>query len=341
MKRLGILAAVAVLIGPPVTGGTAVGGRERVDLRAPKGVKVISYRNAGYELKRSGDKIRIRVDTSPLGTRAPFHLPPMEQEAVDPVQRLARAITAGAETHYAAVSRILGWVSSNIEYRLDRSADQGAEDVLKRRSAYCTGYARLSVALLKASGIPAREVAGIVLEEGPEGGAQYHRWIEVYYPTVGWSFSDPVHSHHYVPATYLRLASSKVHRDAIRIPSLILDRRDGVVAVDIYPYGAGAILGRRNSEEQRASALRITAADFDQASELVAELRGAGENRRMALRGGEGTFIGLGPGTYRLRLTGPGYPGLQGRLQVAAGERRWLQLPTLADGAAKDFQEGK
>ncbi len=73
----------------------------------------------------------------------------MASTASGPVERLASSLTAGAETHYEAVSRILGWVSRHLEYELDRSQPQTAEAVLDRRSGYCTGVARLTVALLE------------------------------------------------------------------------------------------------------------------------------------------------------------------------------------------------
>ncbi len=338
MLRLGFFLALATLLVPPLWAGTAMAGRDQVDLLAPYGVEVTSYSNIGYELLRSGRHIRIRVNMSPLGNGSAFRLPPpSEVTPTDDVTRLARALAAGADNHYAAISRILGWVSANIDYDLDRQASQGAGEVLGRRSAYCTGYARLSVALLRSVGIEAREVAGIVLEEGPGGEAQFHRWIEVHYPGVGWSFSDPARSHHFVPATYLRLASSRLRPDATRIPRLLLDQLDDLVAVDIYPYGPPSVLGRRNTHAQRASALRITT---EEGLDLTAELDGAGFQKRLVLRDGEGTFLGLGPGIYRVRVTGQGYPGVQGRLRVAAGERQWLRLPE-TDHHPTVVREGK
>ena len=70
---------------------------------------------------------------------------------------------------------------------LDRGAPQDAQSVLARRSAYCTGVARLTVALLDALAIPAREVAGYVVDDLPQGGRSgFHRWIEVFYDDRGW-----------------------------------------------------------------------------------------------------------------------------------------------------------
>ncbi|MCB1035266.1 MAG: transglutaminase domain-containing protein, partial [Acidobacteria bacterium] len=319
-------ATLALLSLSPVTAsaGTAVAGRAWAELEVPRGVEVEAYRNLGYELRREGERLRVLVDAVPLESTEPFELPKAEEGTDDPVERLARALTAGSRNHYEAVSRILGWVSANVSYELDRQAPQNATAVLDRRTAYCTGFARLSVALLQAAGIRAREVAGMVLQGEPGGKAQFHRWIEVFYPKAGWAFSDPARSHHFVPATYLRLASSRVRVDGAPTRQLLIRQADGLVPVDLYPHGSEAVRARRNTELQKASVLRITAqAGLD----LEATLEGGGKTRRLALRRGEGTFLGLSPGTYRLRLAGEGYPSLAGSLRLAAGERRWFQAP--------------
>lgn len=81
------------------------------------------------------------------------------------------------------------------------------EVVLERGSGDAEEVARLAVALLQAVGIDARTVRGRVVgmpDIGSPRGA--HVWIEVRYPERGWVFSDPLHFHHYVPATYVRFA---------------------------------------------------------------------------------------------------------------------------------------
>jgi transglutaminase-like putative cysteine protease len=89
---------------------------------------------------------------------------------------------------------------------------QDAPTVLRRRTAYCTGTARLAVALLTAVGIEAREVPGYVYASAGSDDVRpgFHRWIEVRYPDRGWAFSDPLASQHFVPATYLRLAAESL-----------------------------------------------------------------------------------------------------------------------------------
>jgi hypothetical protein len=215
------------------------------------------------------------------------------------VATVAGGAAAGAASRYEAVSRVLGWVAANVRYELDRAADQSPLAVLERRRAYCTGVARLSVALLAALDIPAREVAGWVAPAGDGAGIAgggFHRWIEVYYPDRGWVFSDPLLSHHFVPATYLRLASERLAADAGG--GLLLARNERLAPVDVYREGPAGIRARRNHSRQLAGVLAVEAG----LAEGVAELEGLGMRRTQPLRAGRGTFLGLEPGRYALRL---------------------------------------
>jgi len=297
---------LALLLPGAAAGAEAriVAGRDRAEAEPPAGAAVRAYANAGYRLTlRADGGVTIDVDLAPLGSRAAFTPPaPGEPSAV---ARVARAVTVGARDRYDAVGRLLSWVSGNVAYELDRSADQSPEAVLARRSAYCTGLARLSVALLAAVGIEAREVPGYVLEDvrgGPPAG--FHRWIEVRYPDRGWVFSDPLASHHFVPATYLRLDDARL--DGSPGTGLLLARHDDVREIDVVP-GRMPVRGYRvrpNESTRRAAALLLRLAP---AVEGDATLEGGpGGPRTVALAGGRGAFLGLEPGRYELKVRAAG-----------------------------------
>ncbi len=216
----------------PDRAGVSVTGAQRVVASVPAGVLVPSYRNDGYRIislatidERS--LVEIEIELEP-GARTVQHIRfpteplaavPLRQESwgsgdrgrkrasddPDPLGKLARTLTRRSSTRAEAVQEVLGWVARNIDYELDRAADQEPLAVLNRRSAYCTGIARLSVALLEAVNIEAREVFGYLLEGLAGSPAGYHRWIEVHYPGLGWRFSDPMTSLDFVTAHYLRL----------------------------------------------------------------------------------------------------------------------------------------
>lgn len=289
-----LASTLALVLASSLVGqATAVEGIDRVWVRAPEGATFLPYANAGYQARQVGDLFEIRVEAVPLESRAPFSLPARRGGAIEEV---ARAVSAGSDSRYEAVSRLLAWVARSIEYRLDREAPQDAGAVLERRSGYCTGQARLTVALLEAVGIEAREIPGFVFGEGTTGG--FHRWVEVYYPDRGWVYSDPGRSHHYVPATYLPLAATELVPARLDGGSLV-DRMDHILPVDLFPGPPEGVKVRRNRPRQIAGAVRVRV-EGDPHGEAILE----GQGRRWsAPLGPQGsTFLGLEPGLYSLRL---------------------------------------
>lgn len=327
-----LLAAGAVVLGLAGAAqgqGLAVEGEDAARILVPVGATVEPYRNAGYSLRVDDGEVRVRSEAQPLRSATPF-VPPRGEAAADPVGRLARSLASGSRTEFEAVGKILGWVSREIRYVADRQAAQDAGAVLARRSGYCTGIARLSVALLRAVGVEAREVAGWVAGSGPRNeGAAYHRWIEVLYPDRGWVFSDPLSSHNWVPASYVRLASEQVDRDGLD-GGLILERRDRVAAVDVWNEAASAVRACRNEARQRAGSLRVEVAGGD-AGRLT--LTGLGKRRTSPLQLGAAVFVGLEPGQYLLRVDLPGRPALLRSVRMHARVKSAIYFPPLRAGA--------
>jgi hypothetical protein len=296
IRRVMAWGVFAAAVAAAARAGVAVEGSDRARLVAPSGARMENYRGAGYTLIVSGDEAEVRVDAWPLRSQERFREPP--GAPADGIGKLARGIVAGADRRFDAVSRVLGWVSRNLRYELDRTLPQDAESVLERRSGYCTGVARLTVALLRSLDIPAREVAGwVVREQGGTGISGYHRWLEVYYPDRGWVMSDPLSSHHFVPATYLRLAAETVTGDS---GGLLLERDDRLSTVDLFEPAAEGVRARRNVERQLWAALDVSVGS---GAAGVAVLRGDGHEWTQSLIGGRAVFIGLAPGEYRLRVS--------------------------------------
>lgn len=298
-----------------------VRGSDKATMLVPAGVQVDSYSNSGYRLVVADSVAQVEVDLAPLESRQGFD-ERLLSPARTPEARVARAVAAGAKTRFEAVSRILGWISANVRYELDRSLAQDSRSVLARRSAYCTGTARLSVALLDSLAIPAREIAGYVVEEIPGGpGSGFHRWIEVFYDDRGWVFSDPLASQNFVAATYLRLASSVVESE-LPGSALLLSRDNGIEEFDLLaPTPARLVLARANGSARRTAALRVIAPGFSGAQ---AELIGPGKRRRSeSVRDGTALFLGLVPATYEVQIRA------RGRLE--ATQQITIHGPVLAD----------
>jgi hypothetical protein len=304
----------------PTAAGRAVDGRDAARVLAPPGARVSDYQGAGYRLTVRGGEALVEVDASPLCSAAAFTPP---GRAGDALARLARAQVSGAATRYEAISRILGWVARHVDYRLDRGEPQTAAAVLARRSGYCTGIARLTVALLGAAGIEAREVAGYVADDGSGDGVRgYHRWIEAYLPDRGWVMSDPLASHHYVPATYVRLAAGDLRPES-GLEGVLLERDDRVAIVDFAPGAGPGVTVRRNARRRLAAALEVR---LEGAAAGQAVLVGPATVYRHALVDGGFTFVGLEPGNYQLRLELPGGAVLERPVELPDRERAGLRL---------------
>ncbi len=119
------------------------------------------------------------------------YLPPTARtQSADPeIKKYAAAATEGAKTPFEKVARLAMFTNSLITY--DESVVGQKKDarwVLDNRRGVCVEYATLFVALARASGIPARYVAGYAYSEKFNGWLG-HAWAEAY---VGeWVPVDP------------------------------------------------------------------------------------------------------------------------------------------------------
>ncbi|MGC9349361.1 MAG: SUMF1/EgtB/PvdO family nonheme iron enzyme [Anaerolineae bacterium] len=112
----------------------------------------------------------------------------------------AQELVAGATRQSEAVDSVVAWVRGNIEYDYTFSFPNDALSVFQNGTGVCRGFSTLTVALLRAAGIPSRVTGGCVNwhTEAGEG----HAWVEVYYPDVGWVASDPQVSANYITTGY-------------------------------------------------------------------------------------------------------------------------------------------
>ena len=118
----------------------------------------------------------------------PFLLSEPQYQSDHPrIRELARQILGDETDSWAAAKKVNRWVFENIEKRF--TADfSNALQTLNSGRGDCGEHAALAVALMRAAGIPARPVVGLIYWP-PGKGFGYHAWIEVY---VGqWIQMDP------------------------------------------------------------------------------------------------------------------------------------------------------
>ena len=100
----------------------------------------------------------------------------------------ARAAGAGAGTLLASVNNVVQWIYANVRYeRGYTSVNTTAADVLVSMRGVCQDQAHLCLAMLRALGIPARYVSGLLTRQPGET----HAWVDFLHPLLGWLPADP------------------------------------------------------------------------------------------------------------------------------------------------------
>lgn len=139
----------------------------------------------------------------------------MVQSGDSDIIELSKTLAGGAATEFEAVSSIMNFIADNIKYTYN-PVQYDARYTLANRSGNCQNFAHLSMALLRAAGIPARIVGGISLKEQwkvpideersvvqgmGQGG---HAWMEIYFPDLGWLSYDPQQSRQFTSSRHIK-----------------------------------------------------------------------------------------------------------------------------------------
>lgn len=102
------------------------------------------------------------------------------------IEQLASDLSSGVAFQIDVVGRILAWVQDNVRMAQcdEFIAQSDAVWTLENRFGNCVNFAHLTVALIRAAGIPAVPVSGVVADsENPPVG---HAWVAVYFTDLGW-----------------------------------------------------------------------------------------------------------------------------------------------------------
>lgn len=116
----------------------------------------------------------------------------------------AKEIAGGETDSYAVAKKVVAWVGRTMTKDYGASADR-ATDVLRTLRGDCTEHSLLSIALLRALGIPARRVDGVVYVQNADGAPAlyWHEWVEAWVGT--WTQLDPTFGQPVADATHLTL----------------------------------------------------------------------------------------------------------------------------------------
>jgi transglutaminase-like putative cysteine protease len=158
------------------------------------------YVGANYRLhviERGPNRVTCEVVVWPdVASSAPYPVSPVYAEHLGSDEVIqadhplivaqAADLVEGATTQAEVVERVVAFVREHVAYTPVAARD--AVSVLETGEGDCVGYGNLSLALLRAAGIPARRVLGVLVRQGSW---ENHCWVDVHHGDVGWISVDP------------------------------------------------------------------------------------------------------------------------------------------------------
>lgn len=209
----GPLQRVRVFGGPP-DAGVLFGGHPVISVQRRSAIRVFQDRTGDIRYVGSDAPVYTIVSARPrpaedaLRAAAPpddrLGRPYLQLPArLDPrIPRLADSLTAGRTARIDRVRAIERHFAAGFAYTLDlpeTARDATLEGFLfRRRAGHCEYYSTAMVVLLRAAGIPARNVTGFLGGEWNDfgdylavTGNDAHSWVEVWMGEMGWVPFDP------------------------------------------------------------------------------------------------------------------------------------------------------
>ncbi len=110
--------------------------------------------------------------------------------SADPaVTRLAASIVKGETNPYRAAKAIYDWLIHSLKWTAGDDK-RSVLDALAARQSGSWNYGIIATALLRAAGVPALPVAGLLVD--PSRATVRHSWVEFLVPGFGWVPMDPI-----------------------------------------------------------------------------------------------------------------------------------------------------
>lgn len=169
-----------------------IGPNQKVNVKADV---LADVKYLKYDLSKSGTNKDI-----PKNLIATYTKPTKYWQSDNPeIAAKAKEITNGKATVADQISAINKYVINTLEYNNEKikyNIRQGSLKALQNpANVVCLEYSDLTIALLRAAGIPARMPVGYGysgdLKLSPSVSDSLHSWVETYIPNVGWINLDP------------------------------------------------------------------------------------------------------------------------------------------------------
>ncbi len=189
------------------------------------------------------------------------------------VRTLATQITAATPSRSAAVAAIEAYLRAHERYTLAAPVPAAGRDsvdafLFGSHEGFCEQFASAEVVLLRSVGVPARLATGLASGQSDGRGsrlftqADAHAWVEVAYPGLGWSPSDPTAGSQLVAARSGLLDRIRGFAARLGRTPLLRAATAAGLAVALLAGVGGWLLGRRGllARRRRATLAPVTAA---------------------------------------------------------------------------------
>lgn len=127
----------------------------------------------------------------------------------------AKEILGETTDAFEATEKLCHWVNEEMQSTFSARLTNALE-VFESMEGDCTEHSVLFIALARAAGLPAREVAGLIYVHGAQPGFYFHQWAKVW---VGqWIDVDPTFNQPLADVTHIKLAEGDLMQQARIIP---------------------------------------------------------------------------------------------------------------------------
>ncbi|MBI5779555.1 MAG: transglutaminase domain-containing protein [Planctomycetes bacterium] len=140
----------------------------------------------------------------------------------------AKAIVKDERDALKTTNLLCEWVFQNLKKERGAVAEKSAAETLRDKAGDCTEHAILLCALGRASGLPIRQISGLVFDGSRFG---YHAWTEVYLGR--WIPVDATLNRVGIPAGYIKLGEAEEGEKENNTTGLKISKMMGNVTIEI------------------------------------------------------------------------------------------------------------
>ena len=213
---------IGSMIGYPDRLGNQV---HRIRITEPHGQLILTAVGEVHLTTDAPTVADIPLTSVSYGLEAEEYLTP--SPLVNPSSVLTAASIAGnhADTLLDTVRNVNEWVYQRVRYqRGATSVYTTAADVLESMIGVCQDKTHLALGMMRALGIPARYVSGLLTRQPGET----HAWLEFLHPDCGWLAADPTRGVVIDTGTdYLKFAVGRDYSEVPPVTGSFVSRGDG------------------------------------------------------------------------------------------------------------------